>query len=110
MHCVNALLSNAINDCYTLLPSNSPLCSKYQQIIKKISPKWKLGTFFECIQTKQYFKREIQDQFIELFQQVRATYDLPWPDQPKKIIVPVWKAVGLLLDSIRVYQQFAYTE
>jgi hypothetical protein len=110
MHGVNACLSNAINELISLIPSNSPLRTTYRQLITSISPKWYPKRNFECVETKAFFHRKMQDQLIDLFREIRGIYDLPWPNRSQRVKLPLWKVVALLLDSLRVYKDFAYTE
>lgn len=110
MHAININLTNSLADCYNLLPRNSPLRTELVQIIKQVCGKYKIGKTLEPVQSKAFFKREIYKEVIELFSRYRVSYTIPWPGQPRKLVVTAEHVMGLLFDSQRVYYNFAYTE
>jgi hypothetical protein len=110
MHGANANLSNSLMDCYNIFPFNSSLKTEYKKIIKSVAPKWEPTVFMEPVKTKAFFAKHIQEQLVDLFRRCRGIYDIPWPGQETRLKLPTWKVVALLLDSVRIYQEFAYTE
>ena len=110
MHSININLSNSLIDCYQLLPTNSPLWTRFQNVVKTVFTKWTPKKTLEPKQSKNFFKRHLQNQLVEIFTNLHVTYSIPWPEQRYHIALPVHQLIGLLFDSQRVYYNFVYTE
>jgi hypothetical protein len=110
MHCVTCNLSNSLSDFYNIFPYNSPLRTKFKEIVHKIAPKWAPGDLLEPHHMKKFFHARLQDQVIALLRNFQVVYDIPWPGQQQKVHVTAWQAGTMVFDSHRIYYQFAYTE
>ena len=96
MHCVNINLSNLLNDCYQLLPSNLSLHTQFTHTVQQAHPEWKPAKTLEPNQTKLFFKRGYQDQLTAIFKHLKVSYGIPWPNKPVHEILPAHQLIASL--------------
>ncbi len=104
------LLSNCLIGLYKLLPSHSPLCSKFSSIIYRVNSSWTPTKSLFPKQMKLFYGLNLYHEIASLFKSIPTTSLFIWPTTPHTFPLSLFEAVTMLLDSCHNFFKFAYTQ
>lgn len=109
MHGISNLLSNMIKNMYHLLPLRSQAHNNFEGMMQTVSKHWQPTKALICKQMNDFFAQQLHIKLPLLFITAQHTYILTWPRTPTRFHLQTSQVVEMLLDSIHIYKQFAYT-
>lgn len=107
------MLANTLSKILDILPSNSSLRTQFRQFVSIARKKYQPFKSWEPKQMKAFFSLHLVEEIWNLFQSYDKFYLVPWVSEQQIYhfkFMEVYQIVGMVLDSIRVYFDFAYKQ
>lgn len=110
MHGVSNLLSNCLKLIYNRLLPRSRKRGQMKDIMELARHNWDEEKPLPPHLMKRFFTLRLQVPLSQVFELSCQIYQLKWNVEPFSFLLTYNKIVEMLLDSVRVYKEFAYKE
>ena len=109
MHGVTRLTSTTLGHLYGTIPARDALKNEFRAIMDSVHPDWTEDANLQCKEMKQLLRGGQPVLLSSLFD-TRAVEAYPWPTEQRSVDFTPREMAELVLCSLRVYHDFAYTK